>query len=94
VVVLIEFPPYLEEEEFEDEGEWLEKARYEIVEYILRRYGVLRSRDIARILNWKVREVTGVLKALESWGRVKRTRLGRTQAWCPMEEHFQNLMYY
>jgi len=93
-VVCIEFPHYLEEEDLDDEGEWLEKARYEIVEFILRRYGVLRSRDIARILNWKVREVTGVLKTLESFGRVKRTRLGKTQAWCPMEERFQNLMYY
>jgi transcription initiation factor IIE alpha subunit len=90
-----EFPPYLEEEEdFPDEEEWLEKAKYEVVEFILRRYGILRSRDIARILNWRTREVNSVLRNLESWGRIKRTKLGRTLAWAHMEDQLLNPMYY
>jgi transcription initiation factor IIE alpha subunit len=91
----IEPPIYDEEieEEMEDE-EWLERARHEIVEFILRRYGMMRSQDIARILNWRVREVNQVLRTLESWGKVKRTRVGRVQAWCPIEEFWHNHMYY
>ena len=93
-MVEIEIRPFEEEEEELEEEDWLEQARYEIVEFILRRYGMLRSRDIARILNWKVREVNHVLKLLESWGRVRRTRLGKTLAWCHTEEFLQNHMYY
>jgi DNA-binding MarR family transcriptional regulator len=90
-----EFPMYLEEdEEIIEEEDWFEKAKYEIVEFILRRYGVLRARDIARILNWKTREVNSVLRNLESWGRIRRTRLGKTLAWAHMEEHIPNPMYY
>ncbi len=86
---------YEEDIEMEMDGEeWLERARHEIVEFILRRYGVMRSRDIARVLNWRVREVNQVLKTLESWGKVKRTRIGRVQAWCPIEEFLTNCMYY
>jgi Mn-dependent DtxR family transcriptional regulator len=90
-----EFPPYLEEEEdIVDEEEWLERAKYEIVEFILRRYGVLRAGDIAKILNWKTKEVNSVLRNLESWGRIRRTKLGRTLAWAHLEEHIPNPMYY
>jgi transcription initiation factor IIE alpha subunit len=91
----MEFPPYLEEEEeIVDEEEWFERAKIEIVEFILRRYGVLRARDIARILKWKTQEVNSVLRNLESWGRIKRTKLGRTLAWAHMEERVPNPMYY
>jgi DNA-binding MarR family transcriptional regulator len=90
-----EFPMYLEEEEeIENEMEWLERAKYEVVEFILRRYGILRARDIAKILGWKTGEVNQVLRDLESWGRIRRTKLGRTLAWAHLEEHLQNPMFY
>lgn len=88
-----EFPAYLEEEE-EEEADWTLKIKHEVIEFILRRYGLLRAPDIARALGWKVREVNQVLKNLESFGRVKRTKLGRTYVWKHIEEHRLNPMYY
>ncbi len=91
----MELPMYLDEdEEVEDEMEFLEKARYEIIEYILRKYGILSSKDIAKIMNWKTKEVNLVLKDLESWGRIKRTKMGRIMAWAHIEEHIHNPMFY
>ncbi|MFQ6129883.1 MAG: hypothetical protein ACE5OT_03635 [Candidatus Hadarchaeaceae archaeon] len=89
-----EFPQYIEEEEEEEREDWPRMIRLEIIEYILRRYGVLRAPDLARILNWKVREVNRVLRQLESFGRVKRTKLGRSYAWSPVEERHLTSMYY
>ncbi|HID61116.1 MAG TPA: hypothetical protein EYP46_04575 [Hadesarchaea archaeon] len=88
-----ELPVYLEEEE-EEEEDWETNLRYEVIEFILRRHGLLSAHDIARVLGWKVVQVNRVLKTLESAGRVKRTRLGRTNVWTHIEEHQRNLMYY
>lgn len=93
-VCMKEFPAYLEEEDGEAEENWALKIKYEIIEFILHRYGLLSARDIARALEWKVREVNHVLRNLESSGRVKRTKLGRTNVWTHIDEHRPNLMYY
>lgn len=87
-----ELPEFVEEEE--EEEDWLRMVRLEVIEYILRRHGVLRAPDIARILEWKVREVNRVLRQLENSGRVKRTKLGRDYVWGPIEEPSFTLMYY
>lgn len=87
-----EFPEFIEEEE--EEEDWPRMVRLEIIEYILRRYGVLRTPDIARILNWKVRDVNHVLRQLENSGRVKRTKLGRNYVWSSVEEPYLIPMYY
>lgn len=89
-----EFPQYIEEEEEEVGEDWPSMVRLEIIEYILRRYGVLRAPDLARILNWKVREVNRVLRQLEGSGRVKRTKLGRSYVWSSLEESHRTPMYY
>ncbi len=89
-----EFPEFLEEEEGEEEKDWPAAIREEIIEYILRRYGVLRALDIARVLNWKVREVNSVLRQLEHSGRAKRVKLGRNYVWSPIEELHLTPMYY
>lgn len=89
-----EFPFILEEDEDMDDEEWLEHAKYEIVEFILRRFGVMSSRDISKILGWKTTEVNSVLKNLETWGRIRRTKLGRNLAWAHMEDHIHNPMFY
>ncbi len=88
-----EFPPYLEEEE-EGEEDWASKIKHEVIEFILRRYSLLSAPDMARVLGWKVREVNRVLRNLENFGRVKRTKLGRTYVWTHIEEHRLNPMYY
>ena len=88
-----EFPEFIEEEE-EEEKHWPTMIRLEIIEYILRRYGVLRAPDLARILDWKVREVNRALHQLESSGRVKRTKLGRSHVWSSVEEPHLIPMYY
>ncbi|MEM1689236.1 MAG: hypothetical protein QXX33_04775 [Candidatus Hadarchaeales archaeon] len=93
-MVHIDFAYIDEEEEYEEDEDWMERARYEIVEFLLRRYGLLRSSDIAKILNWKVREVNSVLKDLESCGRVRKTKIGKSQMWCPIEDIIHNPMYY
>jgi len=89
-----EFPNFIEEEEEEETEDCLRMVRLEIIEYILRRYGVLRAPDLARILDWKVREVNRVLRQLEGFGRVKRTKLGRSYAWSSVEEPHLTSMYY
>jgi len=93
-VVGIEFVYMEEEEDYEEDEDWMARARYEIVEFLLRRYGLLKSNDIARILNWKVREVNSVLKDLESCGRVRRTKIGKSSVWSSMEDFTHNPMYY
>jgi len=89
-----EFPEYVEEDEEGEEEDWPRMVRLEIIEYILRRYGVLRAPDLAHVLNWKVREVNHVLRQLEGFGRVKRTKLGRSYAWSSLEEPHLTPMYY
>ncbi|MDI6883969.1 MAG: hypothetical protein QMD00_02345 [Hadesarchaea archaeon] len=90
-----EIPAYLEEEEEEEEEEeWALKIRHEVIEFILRRYGLLSAKDIAHALGWKVWEVNRALRHLETSGRVRRTKLGRTHVWTHMEEHQLNTMYY
>jgi uncharacterized membrane protein len=54
----------------------------------------MSANDIARALCWKVVEVNRVLRDLESAGRVKRTKLGRSNVWTHMEEYHQDKMYY
>jgi DNA-binding MarR family transcriptional regulator len=84
---------YPEEEEEEDE-DWALKIRHEIIEFVLRRFGLLSASDLAHALRWKVGEVNRTLRELESSGRVKRTKLGRTYVWTHIEEHHFNKMYY
>lgn len=91
-----EFPKIAEEEEEEleeEEEEWHLKARLEVVEYLIRRFGNLRARDIAGILGCGDREVRPLLKRLERSGRVERLKLGRDFVWTPTE-HRPELMYY
>ena len=88
-----ELPEFIEEEE-EEEEDWQRMIRLEVIEYILRRHGVLRAPDIARILEWKVREVNHVLRQLENSGRVRRMKLGRNYVWSPIEESHLTPMYY
>ncbi len=89
-----EFPEFIEEEEEEEEKDWPRMVRLDVIEYILRRYGILRAPDLAHVLDWKVREVNRVLHQLESSGRVKRTKLGRSYAWSSVEEPHLTSMYY
>ena len=84
---------YPEDEEEEDE-DWALKIRHEIIEFVLRRFGLLSTSDLAHALKWKVGEVNRTLRELESSGRVKRTKLGRTYVWTHIEEHHFNKMYY
>ncbi|MEW6222645.1 MAG: hypothetical protein AB1476_04975 [Candidatus Hadarchaeota archaeon] len=86
--------PYLEEDEEEEGEDWTESVRFEVVDFILRRYGTLRAQDIAKILGWRVRDVNGALQNLEKWGKVKRLKLGKTMAWTALEERGQSSMYY
>ena len=91
-----EFPGYIEEEEAADEG--MEgfsprSVRQELIEYLLRRYGSLQARDIARALGCQVKVVRQSLRQLEHFGRVKRTRLGRSYVWHPVKEQMTNFMY-
>ncbi|MEM3402714.1 MAG: hypothetical protein QXH08_05800 [Candidatus Hadarchaeales archaeon] len=60
----------------------------------MRKFGMLSARDIARILNWKIKDVNFVLKRLESFGKIKRMRLGKTLAWTHIDAHVHNPMYY
>lgn len=88
-----EMPIYLEDEE-EEEEDWEQKIRHEVIEFVLRRFGLLSASDIARALNWKVGEINHALRELERSGRVRRTRLGRTYVWTHVEEYYSNKMYY
>jgi hypothetical protein len=91
-----EAPIYLEEEEDEGESEedFSMEVKRSVVEFVVRRFGLYNSADIAKVLNWKVREVNQVLKHLECSGRLKREKLGRTFIWTPVEERHISPMYY
>lgn len=88
-----EFPEYEEEEEEEVEDFSPEAARYELIEYLLRRYGSLQAKDIARVLSCRVGVVQQSLRELERFGRVKRTKLGRSYIWYPAVETSTGFMY-
>lgn len=85
---------YYEDEEEDEEEPWPMMVRYEVIEYILRRYGALQAKDIARILGCKVRDVNAVLKHLERSGRIRKEKLGRNFVWCPSEESHLGVIYY
>ncbi len=87
---------YLEEdeEEYGDEKEWSAEIKRSVVEFVLRKFGILSSSDLSKALSWKVREVNQVLKYLESTGRVKHAKLGRNSVWSPAEERYLSPMYY
>ncbi|KUO41508.1 MAG: hypothetical protein AVW06_01380 [Hadesarchaea archaeon DG-33-1] len=89
-----EMPEYIEEVE-EEEQEFLPMSiRGEVIEYILRRYGSLKARDIAHILGCKLQDVRQILKQLERSGRVRKAKLGRNCTWAHVEDLHSNLMYY
>ncbi|MGQ9788825.1 MAG: hypothetical protein ACUVQM_05950 [Candidatus Hadarchaeaceae archaeon] len=83
-----------DEDEFDSEEDLSMEIRRSVVELVVRRFGLCSPGDIARALNWKVREVNQVLKHLECSGRVKREKLGRTLIWIPVEERHLSPMYY
>lgn len=87
-----EFAGYEEEEE-EIEYFSPRKVRQELIEYLLRRYGGLQARDIARALGCQVKVVRQGLRNLERFGRVRRTRLGRSYLWHPATETTTDFMY-
>ena len=91
-----ESPIYIEEdeEEGESEEELSLEIRQSVVEFVLRRFGLFSPTDIARALNWKVKDVNQVLKYLECTGRVKHAKLGRNKIWTPVEERHISPMYY
>ncbi len=90
-----EMPGYIDEEEEEEEEEfWPMTIRGEVVEYILRRYGSLKARDIAHILGCKLQDVRQVLKQLERSGKVRKAKLGRNCIWAPVEDLHSTHMYY
>jgi DNA-binding MarR family transcriptional regulator len=86
---------YLEEDEDEfDEDDSILEIKRCVVEFVLRRFGLLSAADIARALEWKVKDVNQVLKNLEGHGRVKRAKLGRSYVWAPVDERYQTPMHY
>jgi predicted ArsR family transcriptional regulator len=88
-------PDYIDEEEEEEEEEfWPITIRAELIEYILRRYGSLKARDLSRILGCKLQDVRQVLRQLERSGRVKKAKLGRNYIWASTEELHSGFMYY
>ncbi len=89
-------PIYIEEDEGDGESdeEISLEIKQSVVEFVLRRFGLFSSADIARALNWKVRDVNQVLKNLECSGRVKHAKLGRSSIWTPVEERHISPMYY
>ena len=89
---MIGSPEYIEEEE-EEEDFWPLSIRYELIEYLLRRYGALQARDIARILGCKMHVVQQVLRQLERSGKVNRAKIGRNFVYSPKEES-HGFMYY
>ena len=89
------YPAYQDgdEDEFDDDELSLE-IKSCVVEFVLRRFGLFSATDIARALEWKVKEVNSVLKSLEGYGRVKRSKLGKQYVWTPVEERHQTPMHY
>jgi len=83
-----------EEEEEPEEEYWPLAIRREVIEYILRRYGCLKARDIARIFGCGSGDIQRTLKQLERSGRIKKAKLGRSYVWSSMEEFHSDLMYY
>jgi DNA-binding MarR family transcriptional regulator len=90
-----ELPDYIDEEEEEEQEEfWPVTIRAELIEYILRRYGSLKVRDLSRILGCKLQDVRQILRQLERSGRVKKAKLGRNYIWASTDEFHCGLMYY
>lgn len=89
----MEFPETLEEEEEEEEEDWITVARLEVLEYLLRRYGNLRARDLAEILGCKPATIQPLLKRLEGCGRAKCLKVGKSSVWA-LNEHLSGTIYY
>jgi uncharacterized membrane protein len=87
----MEFPEF-EDEDVEEPVPM--NIRFEVIEYILRKYGGFRARDLASILGCKVKDVSDVLKQLEKEGKIKRAKLGHSCIWAPIEDRSNLSIYY
>ncbi len=92
---MVNMPTYIEDVDDDDDmGDFSpQKVRQELIEYLLRRYGSLQARDIARALGCQVKVVRQSLRQLEQFGKVKKTRLGKNYVWHPIQEKTTSFMY-
>jgi len=92
---MVDMPVYADDDYDDDDmGDFSpQKVRQELIEYLLRRYGSLQARDIARALGCQVKVVRQSLRQLEQFGKVEKTRLGKNYVWHPIKEKTTNFMY-
>lgn len=71
------------------------KVRRELILYLLRNYGDLQTKDIAKVLGHNPRTIRRTLKELEESGKVEGDKLGRSYIWSQSEEEeSERLLYF
>lgn len=84
----------LDDEELAERAFSLKEIRQDLIMYLLRNYGSLKTKEIAKVLGLSPRTVRRSLKQLEELGEVESTRVGRSYVWTPAEKRSPELMYF
>lgn len=78
----------------EEESFSPKKVRKEMIMFLLRKYGNLQTKEIAKVLGYKPRTIRRTLKKLEDSGKVEADKLGRSYIWSPIKDKKEGLMYF
>ncbi len=70
------------------------KIRKELILYLLRKYGNLQTKEVAKIFGLKSQTIRRSLKKLEESGRVKSDKLGNSYIWSADEGEKESLLYF
>lgn len=80
---------------FDEEKSFSPKEiRRELILYLLRKYGSLQTKEIAKVLGHNPRTIRRTLKRLEESGKVEGDKLGRSYVWSRSEDMERRPMYF
>ncbi|MBS3815448.1 MAG: winged helix-turn-helix transcriptional regulator [Hadesarchaea archaeon] len=84
-----------DEDEGEDkDGPSIKEIRRDLIVYLIKNYGRLKTKDVARVLGLSTRAVRRNLKELEEMGEIESIQIGRSYIWASTEEESTKHMYY
>ncbi|KXB05707.1 hypothetical protein AKJ49_00295 [candidate division MSBL1 archaeon SCGC-AAA382A03] len=70
------------------------KVRKELILYLLREYGNLKTKEIAKVLGYEPRTIRRSLKKLRESGKVEADKLGKGYIWSHAKGSERKLMYF
>lgn len=70
------------------------KIRMEVIKFLLRKYGNLRTKEIAEILGLSERTIRRTLKKLENLEKARKVKVGKSYIWKLQIDESDRAMYF